>query len=42
MKQDGRLLADLSRPRQAVEDSRDYLVSRVEPQAGWAVKAVAG
>jgi cytosine/adenosine deaminase-related metal-dependent hydrolase len=42
LKRDGRLLAELSGPRRAVEESRDYLVSKVEPQAGWAVKAVAG
>lgn len=35
LKQDGRLVADLTRPRQAVLASRDYLVSQVEPQPGW-------
>jgi len=39
LKKDGKLLADLSGPRAAVEASRDYLVSKVEPQAGWAVAA---
>lgn len=34
-KRDGRLLADLAGPRADVLASRDYLVSQVEPQAGW-------
>jgi 5-methylthioadenosine/S-adenosylhomocysteine deaminase len=34
-KQDWRLVADLDGPRQAVEASRDYLVSKVQPQPGW-------
>ncbi len=34
-KQDGRLVAELAGPRRAVEASRDYLVGKVEPQAGW-------
>jgi 5-methylthioadenosine/S-adenosylhomocysteine deaminase len=34
-KQDWRLVADLDGPRQAVEASRDYLVSKVRPQPGW-------
>lgn len=40
-KRDGKLLKDLDGPRRAVEASRDYLVSQVEPQPGWAVKATA-
>jgi cytosine/adenosine deaminase-related metal-dependent hydrolase len=39
VKQDGRLLADLDAPRKAVFASRDFLVSQVEPQAGWLVPA---
>ena len=35
LKEDFRLKADLDAPRKAVEASRDYLVSKVEPQAGW-------
>jgi hypothetical protein len=35
MKEDGRLIADLSGPRQLVEASRDYLVSQVPAQPGW-------
>jgi 5-methylthioadenosine/S-adenosylhomocysteine deaminase len=34
-KQDGRLVTDLAAPRQAVQASRDYLVSQVEHQEGW-------
>jgi len=36
LKRGGRLLAELSGPRRDVEASRDYLVSKVAPQAGWA------
>ena len=36
-KHDHKLLADLTAPRKAVEASRDFLVSQVEPQAGWVV-----
>jgi 5-methylthioadenosine/S-adenosylhomocysteine deaminase len=40
LKQDGKLLAELSGPRRAVEESRDYLVSKFgEPEPGWAVAA---
>ena len=39
-KRDGKLVADLSGPRALVEASRDFLVSQVEPQAGWVTKAV--
>ena len=39
VKQNGKLLANLDAPRKAVEASRDYLVSQVEPQAGWLVPA---
>jgi 5-methylthioadenosine/S-adenosylhomocysteine deaminase len=35
LKRDGKLVADLTRPRQQVTASRDYLVSQVEPQPGW-------
>jgi cytosine/adenosine deaminase-related metal-dependent hydrolase len=35
LKQDGKLLADLTRPRAAVMASRDYLVSQVPTQEGW-------
>ena len=38
-KRDGKLVAELAAPRKAVEASRDYLVSQVEPQAGWVVAA---
>jgi cytosine/adenosine deaminase-related metal-dependent hydrolase len=41
LKRDGKLVANLSGPRRAVEASRDYLVSQVEPQPGWAIKATA-
>jgi cytosine/adenosine deaminase-related metal-dependent hydrolase len=40
-KRDHKLLADLTAPRKAVEASRDFLVSQVEPQAGWVVAAKA-
>ena len=40
-KRDGKLLADLSGPRRDVEASRDYLVSKVDPEPGWVVKATA-
>jgi len=39
VKSGGKLHASLDGPRKAVEESRDYLVSKVEPQAGWAVAA---
>lgn len=35
IKRKGKLLAELSGARRDVEASRDYLVSTVEPQAGW-------
>jgi 5-methylthioadenosine/S-adenosylhomocysteine deaminase len=35
VKRDGKLVAELSGPRKLVEASRDYLVSQIEPQAGW-------
>ena len=38
-KQDHKLMTDLTEPRKAVEASRDFLVSQVEPQAGWVVAA---
>jgi cytosine/adenosine deaminase-related metal-dependent hydrolase len=41
VKRNGKLLAGLDAPRKAVEASRDYLVSQVEPQAGWLVGASA-
>jgi 5-methylthioadenosine/S-adenosylhomocysteine deaminase len=41
VKEGGRLMADLDAPRKAVLASRDYLVSQVEPQAGWLVGATA-
>jgi 5-methylthioadenosine/S-adenosylhomocysteine deaminase len=34
-KEGGRLVADLAEPRRLVEASRDYLVGKVAPQAGW-------
>jgi cytosine/adenosine deaminase-related metal-dependent hydrolase len=37
-KQDFRLVADLDAPRRAVEESRDYLVSKVKPQEGWIIR----
>jgi cytosine/adenosine deaminase-related metal-dependent hydrolase len=40
-KRDGKLVADLSGPRRLVEASRDFLVSQVEPQAGWLTKVSA-
>jgi 5-methylthioadenosine/S-adenosylhomocysteine deaminase len=40
-KRDGKLLTELSGPRKAVEASRDFLVSKVEPEPGWVVKATA-
>ncbi len=39
VKSGGRLHADLAGPRKAVEASRDYLVSKVAPQAGWLATA---
>ncbi len=39
-KRGGKLLADLSGPRTAVEASRDYLVSKVPAQDGWVVPAI--
>jgi 5-methylthioadenosine/S-adenosylhomocysteine deaminase len=38
-KRDGKLVADLDAPRRLVESSRDFLVSQVEPQAGWVTRA---
>jgi cytosine/adenosine deaminase-related metal-dependent hydrolase len=38
-KSNGKLLASLDEPRRLVEASRDYLVSQVEPQAGWLTPA---
>ena len=40
-KRDGKLVADLSGPHNLVEASRDYLISQVEPQPGWVVRASA-
>jgi cytosine/adenosine deaminase-related metal-dependent hydrolase len=40
VKQDFKLVANLDGPRRLVEKSRDYLVSRVDPQAGWLPLAV--
>jgi 5-methylthioadenosine/S-adenosylhomocysteine deaminase len=40
LKRDGKLLAGLDGPRRAVEESRDYLVSKFgEPEPGWLVPA---
>ena len=39
LKSNGKLIADLDAPRKAVEASRDYLVGKVEPQAGWLAPA---
>lgn len=39
-KRDGRLLADLTRPRQLVQASSDYLVGKVTAQPGWVVPAI--
>ncbi len=39
MKTNGKLVADLTGPRQRVEASRDFLVSQVDPQAGWLPRA---
>jgi cytosine/adenosine deaminase-related metal-dependent hydrolase len=42
LKDDFRLKASLDGPRKAVEESRDYLVSKFgDPEAGWVVKATA-
>ena len=42
LKEDFRLKASLDAPRQAVEGSRDYLISKFgDPAAGWVVKATA-
>jgi 5-methylthioadenosine/S-adenosylhomocysteine deaminase len=42
LKEDFRLKASLDAPRQAVEASRDYLISKFgDPAAGWVVKATA-
>lgn len=38
-KRDGRLVADLRRPRELVSASRDYLVGLVAAQAGWLVRS---
>jgi cytosine/adenosine deaminase-related metal-dependent hydrolase len=35
VKRNGKLLASLDGPRKAVEASRDFLVSTVDPQPGW-------
>ena len=41
LKEDFRLVADLARPRQLVEESRDHLVSKFgEPEPGWLPRAV--
>jgi cytosine/adenosine deaminase-related metal-dependent hydrolase len=37
LKRDGKLVADLTRPRELVQASRDYLVRSVPAQEGWAV-----
>ncbi len=37
LKRDGKLVANLAVPRKAVEASRDFLVSKVETQPGWAI-----
>ncbi|MBA2382604.1 MAG: amidohydrolase family protein [Chloroflexi bacterium] len=37
VKADGKLVASLDGPRRSVEASRDYLVSKVDPQPGWLV-----
>ena len=43
VKDDFKLAADLSAPRDAVEASRDYLVSKFgEPEAGWIAKGAEG
>ncbi|HXG40791.1 MAG TPA: amidohydrolase family protein [Candidatus Limnocylindrales bacterium] len=39
VKRDGKLVADLAGPRRLVEESRDYLVSQVQPQPGWLAAA---
>jgi len=39
-KRDGKLVASLDGPRKLVEDSRDFLVGSVAPQAGWLVPAL--
>jgi cytosine/adenosine deaminase-related metal-dependent hydrolase len=42
LKEDFRLKASLDSPRQAVEASRDYLISKFgDPEPGWVVKATA-
>ena len=38
-KRDGKLLASLDGPRKEVEASRDYLLTKVEAQPGWAIAA---
>jgi cytosine/adenosine deaminase-related metal-dependent hydrolase len=40
-KDNHKLVADLTAPRNAVEASKDFLVSQVEPQDGWVVAAKA-
>jgi 5-methylthioadenosine/S-adenosylhomocysteine deaminase len=40
-KRDGKLVAPLDGPRKLVEDSRDFLVSKVAPEAGWIVRTKA-
>jgi cytosine/adenosine deaminase-related metal-dependent hydrolase len=37
LKRDGKLVADLTRPRELVQASRDYLVRSVPAQSGWVV-----
>ena len=42
LKEDFRLKASLDAPREAVEASRDYLLSKFgEPEPGWVTKATA-
>ncbi len=40
-KRDGKMLADLTTPRQLIEESKDYLVSAVPAQAGWLIPETA-
>ncbi len=40
-KRDGKMLADLEKPRQLIEESKDYLVSAVPAQEGWLIPATA-
>jgi hypothetical protein len=42
LKEDFKLKASLTAPRQGVEASKDYLLSKFgEPEPGWVVKATA-